>query len=84
MFNIGLSLIKLRSRKAEKLIDGTAVILVEHGELIQNAMRSSRVDKNDIMQSAREQNGIEKIEEIKYAILEKNGTITTIPYKIIK
>jgi uncharacterized membrane protein YcaP (DUF421 family) len=80
LFDVGLSLLKLKWPGIAKVMDGTAVILVENGKMQENVMKKSRVDKEDIMQSAREQNGIEKLEDIKYAILEKNGIITTIPF----
>ncbi|RYD79878.1 MAG: DUF421 domain-containing protein [Sphingobacteriales bacterium] len=81
LLDIGLSLVKRLSPTVEKMIDGTAVILVEEGKLLEKVMRKSRVDKEDILQSAREQDGIENLQDIKYAILEKNGTISIIPYK---
>lgn len=80
LLDVGLSLLKQKWRGIEKVLDGTAVVLVENGKMQEKVMKKSRVDKEDILQSAREQNGIENMDEIKYAILEKNGIITTIPF----
>ena len=81
IISVGLSLLKQRSAKAEKLLDGTAVILVENGKLIEHNMKKSRIGKDDILESAREQQGLENVDEIKYAILEKDGVINIIPAK---
>ena len=43
-------------------------------------MNKTKVDEEDVMQAARLNFGLEKMEEIKYAVLEKDGTITIIPY----
>jgi uncharacterized membrane protein YcaP (DUF421 family) len=42
-------------------------------------MDKSRVDESDILASARELQGIERLDQIKYAVLERNGGITIIP-----
>jgi uncharacterized membrane protein YcaP (DUF421 family) len=81
IISVGLSLLKQKSPKAEKLLDGTAVILIENGKLLERNMKKSRIGKDDILESAREQQGLENIDEIKYAILEKDGVINIIPVK---
>jgi uncharacterized membrane protein YcaP (DUF421 family) len=42
-------------------------------------MRKARVDEQDILFSAREKHGLERMEQIKYAVLETNGGISIIP-----
>ena len=44
-------------------------------------MSKSNVDEADVMQAARSNLGLEKMEEVKYAVLEKDGTISVIPYE---
>lgn len=77
--DIGISLLKDRFKGFEKLVEGTPLVLVEHGEPIDHAMRKSRVDANDIMQAAREMQGLERMEQIKYAVLERSGSISIVP-----
>ena len=79
MIDIGFSIIKQRSRKMEKLVDGVPVIVVENGKPIKDRMKEARIDDDDVLEAARELQGIERMDQIKYAVLEKNGTITIIP-----
>jgi len=79
IIDIGLSLIKQRSSKVEKLIDGVPTILVENGQPIDEHMQKARIDREDILESARELQGLERMEQIKYAVLERDGKISIIP-----
>lgn len=65
--------------ETEKLFEGTPIILVENGQMIKTHMDKTRLDQEDIMASARKDHGIERLDKIKYAILEKNGQISIIP-----
>jgi uncharacterized membrane protein YcaP (DUF421 family) len=42
-------------------------------------MRKERIDENDVLEAARELEGLERLEQIKYAILERTGHITIVP-----
>ncbi|AGN87363.1 MULTISPECIES: DUF421 domain-containing protein [Enterobacteriaceae] len=64
---------------AENLIDGTPVVLVENGQMLENKMREADITRDDIMVSARNNQGIADLAEIKFAILERNGHISIIP-----
>lgn len=79
MIDIGFSIMKQRSRKMEKLVDGVPVIVVENGKPIKDRMNEARIDEDDVLEAARELQGIERMDQIKYAVLEKNGMITIIP-----
>jgi uncharacterized membrane protein YcaP (DUF421 family) len=77
--DIGLSLIKRRFPALEPVLDGTAVILVHDGELNLDRMRKERVDVSDILEAARLQRGLDKLSQIKLAVLERSGQISVIP-----
>lgn len=77
--DIALSLLKQRSRWVARLIDDVPLVIVEDGRLLEDRMRRSRVDAEDVMEAARELQGLERMEQIKYAVLERSGTITIIP-----
>ncbi len=79
IIDIGLSLVKQRSSKVEKLIDGVPTILVENGQPIDEHMQKARIDREDILESARELQGLERMDQIKYAVLERDGKISIIP-----
>ena len=77
--DVGLSLLKQRSSWASRLIDGEPTIIVENGKLLRQRLRHARLVEADIMEAARSSQCIEKLEEIKFAIIERNGKISVIP-----
>lgn len=79
--DIGLSLLKQRSAKLDQLIDGVPLIIVQDGCLLKQRMAKARVDEHDVLTAARETQGLERLEQIKYAVLEANGGISIIPHQ---
>jgi uncharacterized membrane protein YcaP (DUF421 family) len=77
--NVGFSLLKQRSPLADQLIDDVPVLIVVDGNPLKDRMDQARVDERDILQAARESQGLARLDEIKYAVLERNGTISVIP-----
>jgi uncharacterized membrane protein YcaP (DUF421 family) len=77
--DILFSLWKQRSAEVEKLLDGVPAILVEEGQPLRDRMKHARIDDDEIMMAARELQGLERIEQIKYAVLERSGRISIIP-----
>ena len=55
--------------------------LVENGKLHSERMVKVRIDESDIMAAARKSCGLERLDQIKYAIVENTGEITVIPKK---
>lgn len=70
---------KTRFPRVERLIDGSSLILVEEGKLLRQRAKRAGVDEEDILQSARSSQGLERLDQIKFAILEKTGKISIIP-----
>jgi uncharacterized membrane protein YcaP (DUF421 family) len=77
--DILLSLLKLSSPWVDRLLDGKPTILVEHGRSLTDLMKRARVDEADIWTAAREKHGLERMDQIKYAVLETSGGISIIP-----
>src|SRR3954469_1226896 len=67
---------KQRSRTIKLWLDGTPVILVENGKPLAERLHKLRIGEGSIMQAARELQGIERMDQIKYAVLESTGTIS--------
>jgi uncharacterized membrane protein YcaP (DUF421 family) len=74
--DIVMSLAKERSGTFEKLIDGVPTIIVADGRPLTERMRRARAD---VMEAARRLHGIERWDQIKYAVLEVSGGISVIP-----
>jgi len=77
--DIAISLLKQRSQTLSKVVDSVPVVLVENGKVLKDRMDKERVGEGDILFRARELQGLERLDQIKYAILERSGGITIIP-----
>jgi uncharacterized membrane protein YcaP (DUF421 family) len=77
--DIGLSLLKRRLPALEKVIDSVPLVIVEEGRPLKDRMVKARVDEEDVLMSARELHGLERMDQVKYAVLERNGGISIIP-----
>jgi uncharacterized membrane protein YcaP (DUF421 family) len=82
LLNVLFSFVKLKLPKFAMWIDGVPMIVVVNGRFIQQRMHKSRLTEDDVMQAARERKGIESLDQIKYAILEKNGSITVVAFEV--
>ena len=79
--DLGLSLLKDKFKIVGKFFEGTPLVVVDKGKPLKQRMKKSRVDNEDIMEAARLHFGLERMEQIKYAVLEKDGTISIIPFE---
>jgi len=77
--DVGLSLVKQYWPTVDKIIDGVPLILLEDGRPFRERMDKSRVDEADILAAARRSQGLERLDQIKYAVLERDGGISIIP-----
>lgn len=70
-----LAYITLKSSKLRNIIDGQPSILVKNGALQEKALKSTRINLEELSMMFREQ-GIFSIKDIDYAILEQNGQLS--------
>jgi uncharacterized membrane protein YcaP (DUF421 family) len=71
---------KQKSVLFRKLVDGTPIVIVEQGHWHKDRMHRMRLQDQDVMASARGK-GLERAEQIDYAIVERNGEVTIFPKK---
>lgn len=62
-----------------KWIDGAPLVLVSEGEVLRDRLRREHVTIEDILEAARQKHGLERLEQVKYAVLEKSGDISIVP-----
>lgn len=74
----GVSWAKSRSPRFGTIIDGTPLVIIQNGEWQPEIMRGMKLRREDIEAAARGR-GVTKVEDIAYAILERNGRISVIP-----
>jgi uncharacterized membrane protein YcaP (DUF421 family) len=73
-----LSWLKQVSPAVGRVVDGTPLVLLEKGRWQSETMEKMAIQDNDVMATARDQ-GIKTLEDIDYAVLERNGEISIIP-----
>ena len=61
-----------------RVVSGLPVVVVEHGKLLDAADREG-VTLHEILAEGRDKHGLERIEQYKYAILERHGGISVVP-----
>ena len=74
-----ISRLCLKSIRLRRLLCGKPVILIENGRLLQENLRRTRVNLDELSGHLREQ-GVLAMETVQFAILETNGSITVFPY----
>ncbi len=66
-----------KSKKISEFIQGKAILLIYEGHLLQENLESAEISIDEIEAAARE-HGVEKIGEVKLAILEVDGNISIV------
>ena len=79
VIDLGLSLVKARWPWLDPILDSMPIVIVENGRLIEDRATRERVDLEDVLAAARERHGLERLDQIKYAVLERSGGISIIP-----
>ena len=74
-----LSGLSLRSIRLRKLLCGKPVILIENGRILQNNLRRTRVNIDELMGHLREKDVLD-VRTVQFAILETNGNLSVFPY----
>jgi len=79
--DIAMSLVKQWSKKADIVMEGVPVLLYDSGEFLHENMKKERVDEDDIRVAARSLHGLETLDGVKYAVLERGGSISIIAHQ---
>jgi uncharacterized membrane protein YcaP (DUF421 family) len=71
---------RTKSDRFARLVDGTPLVLLEKGRAREDVLRNARIAYDDIMAAARDE-GLNDLNAVDYAVLERNGEISIIPKK---
>ena len=74
-----LSLVSLRSIPLRRLLCGKPVILIDNGKLLQDNLRRTRVNMDELTCLLRSKDVLD-IRQVQYAILETNGNLSVFPF----
>ena len=71
------SVLTFKSRRAQTLIEGQPLILLQDGKPITKNLHAERLNLDDIAEEARA-SGIESLDEIRWCVLEVSGSMSFI------
>ena len=74
-----LSFASLKNEKLRNILDGTPSFIIKHGIVNYQEMVKQKYNLDDLLTQLREK-GERNIEDIEYAILENNGSLSVFPY----
>ena len=74
-----LSYVSLKSEKVRNLLDGKPTFIIKNGKVNYQQMVRQKYNLDDLLTQLREK-GYRNIEEVEYAVLENNGTLSTFSY----
>ena len=74
-----LSYASLKSPRLRELLDGNPSFIIKNGKINYNEMIRQKYNLDDLLVQLREK-GFRNIEDIEYAILENNGTLSVFEY----
>ncbi len=70
-----MSYLTLKSRWAKKLLEGDPVIVIKDGKILENNLRKSRFNVDQIMHLLREKDVFD-VSQVQFAILENDGSLS--------
>ena len=74
-----LALLKQRSPRVEEMMDGAPLIVVQDGRCLYERLKRAGLDEADVLLAARRSHGLERLDQIKFAVHERGGDISIIP-----
>jgi uncharacterized membrane protein YcaP (DUF421 family) len=77
ILTVAVSVVTFKSRRVQTLVEGEPLILVQDGKPVEKNLRSERLNIDDVAEEARGQ-GIERLDEIKWCVLESSGSMSFI------
>lgn len=80
VLNVIVGAATFRSKTLEALVEGRPEILIHNGKLNQKILNEARLTHHELNAALR-QAGCVAVDEVQYAVLENNGSITIVPRK---
>ena len=75
LFPLILSQISLKSYKGRKILNGSPTILIQNGKIIENNLRKTRINIDELLEECRLKNAF-NLSEVEFAVLETNGQVS--------
>lgn len=73
-----LATVLARSRRLRAALIGSPIVLVRDGRLLEPQLRRAGLTEDDVRAAIRER-GYERLDQVRYAVLEVNGAVGVVP-----
>ena len=80
VLNLGLGYATYRSKRLEALVEGRPQVLIHNGTLYAKTLANARLTHHELNAALRNA-GCSGVDEVKYAVLENNGSISVVSKK---
>ena len=77
--NVAMGLAKRRWKAVAHALDGVPVVIVRDGRPIADRMKAERIDEGDVLSAAREGQGLARMDQVAYAVVEESGRVSVVP-----
>jgi uncharacterized membrane protein YcaP (DUF421 family) len=78
--DVALSLLQRDFPPLSRIFNGEPMIIVEEGRPLARRLKLARLTADQVLEAGRRVHGLERMEQIKYAVFEASGDISIIPY----
>ncbi|MBO0610338.1 DUF421 domain-containing protein [Myceligenerans salitolerans] len=68
-----------RLPRFKRITEGLPVVIVEDGRPLEDVMTKEQITTDDVLSAARGSQGLERMDQIKWAVLESSGGISIVP-----
>jgi uncharacterized membrane protein YcaP (DUF421 family) len=75
ILTVGMEFVSLKSKKARRIIEGEPIIVIKKGKIMEQALRSARLDMSGLKALLREKD-IFSLADVQYAIFETDGNLS--------
>ena len=77
--NAVVARVRLRSPRLRELVEGVPVVLVQHGEWVQQNLRREQLTEDEVLAALREHGEVAGVSHVELAVLETDGSVSVVP-----
>ncbi len=78
LLSVFVGWVSFRSKRIRAVTEGEPIVLIQDGQIIERNLARERLTRGDVEEAARKQQ-VAALSDVRWAILEKAGTISFIP-----
>ena len=76
--NVAVSRLRERNREVERFFEGSPVVLISHGHLLEANLQRERITAEELAEALHE-HGVENVAQVKLCVLEIDGSLSVVP-----